>query len=390
MAAHSLVLGLVLVLAACSSQTPAAPGSPSPAPPVAGIPASPSPQPAPGCAARTAAAMTPAELAGQLIFRGLAANRLGPQEQAALQEQHVGAVWFSELSTSPLSEIRATSDAAQKLAGPVGLLVAANQEGGQIDQFKGPGFTPIPSALEQGALAPAVLRSRAAVWGGELKAAGVNLEVAPVLDVVPPGTDAQNQPIGALGREFGHDPATVTAHGVAFLEGMHDAGEVVTVKHFPGLGRVAGNTDYSAGVVDSVTTAEDPYLQPFKAAVDAGAELVMVSTATYTRIDPDHLAAFSSPVIRNLLRDRLAFTGIVVADDLGAAAAVEEIDPGRRAVDFVAAGGELITVKYATLVPAMVAALTARAAADAGFRQLLLAATTHLLELKLRLGLLRC
>lgn len=334
--------------------------------------------------------MTPAELAGQLIFMGLGANRLGPEEQSVLTAWHVGAIWFTELSSAPQAEVGATSEAAQKLAGPAGLLVAANQEGGQIDQFSGPGFAPIPSALAQGQMAVPALRTQAGEWGRQLKAAGINLEVAPVLDVVPPGTDAQNQPIGVLQREFGHDPATVSSHGVAFLEGMHDSGEAVTAKHFPGLGRVAGNTDFSAGVVDSVTTSDDPYLQPFKAAVDSGAELVMISTATYPRIDPDHLAAFSSIVIKDLLRGRLGFTGIVVADDLGAAAAVAAVDPGLRAVDFIAAGGELITVKYASLVATMVKALVDRSAADPGFRQLVLAAAAHVLQLKLRLGLLRC
>jgi beta-N-acetylhexosaminidase len=331
-----------------------------------------------------------AELAGQLIFVGLSQNRLGPAEKEAISRYHAGAVWYTELSAAPLSEVKATSDAAQQLAGSVGLLVAANQEGGQIDQFHGPGFTPVPSALEQGKLAPDELRAQATGWGRELKAAGVNLEVAPVLDTVPPGGDAANQPIGALEREFGHDPATVTAHGIAFLHGMHDAGEAVTAKHFPGLGRVIGNTDFSAGVVDSVTTTDDPYLEPFRAAIASGAELVMVSTATYTKIDSDHLAAFSSVVMQDLLRNRLGFRGVIVADDLGAAVAVANIEPGQRAVDFVAAGGDLVTVKYANLVPRMTQALLDRSASDSTFKARVHSSALRVLDLKQRLGLLAC
>jgi hypothetical protein len=71
----------------------------------------------------------------------------------------------------------------------------------------------------------------------------VNLDFAPVFDVVPPGTDASNQPIGVLEREYGHDPGTVGSHAAAFVAGMAEAGVATTAKHFPGLGRVVGNTD---------------------------------------------------------------------------------------------------------------------------------------------------
>jgi len=94
---------------------------------------------------------------------------------------------------------------------------------------------------------------------------------------------------------------TVVTTGLAFIAGMHQSGELVTIKHFPGLGRVVGNTDFAASVVDQTTTPNDPYLGPFQQAIAAGADLVMVSTATYTRIDPQHLAVFS-PVVIGLLR----------------------------------------------------------------------------------------
>ena len=104
------------------------------------------------------------------------------------------------------------------------------------------GFDVIPSALSQETLAPADLQAMAARWGAQLRAAGVNLNFAPVADVVPPGTDSQNAPIGQLQREYGHDPTTVAMHVTAFMAGMRQAGVATTVKHFPGLGRVAGNT----------------------------------------------------------------------------------------------------------------------------------------------------
>lgn len=380
------------VVAVSGCATPAARQSPAPpVPPSAS--ASASTPPAADCAARVLARLDEPHRVGQLLWIGLGANQLGPEEMAAVRDQHAGSVWFTELSDAPAATIKGVADAVQALATPeatggVRFLVAANQEGGQIDQLHGPGFSPIPPAAVQGTQDPAQLRTDAERWGRELGAAGVNLEVAPVMDTVPAGQDQRNGPIGALQRGFGHDPATVASHGVAFIDGMHAAGEPVTIKHFPGLGRVEGNTDFAANVVDDQTTADDPYLQPFAAGIAAGAEVVMVSTATYTRIDALHLAAFSPVVIQQLLRRRMGFEGVVAADDLGAAAAVASIPPGERAVDFVAAGGDLIDTKYANLAAPMAHALLARAERDTAFSALIDDAALRVLRLKEREGLL--
>ena len=330
---------------------------------------------------------------GQLIFLGLGANQVGPAERAAIASYGVGSVWFTELSNAPASSVATVSGQVQGLAtassGGVGFLIGANQEGGQIDQFHGPGFDLIPSALQQGSEDPSLLQAQAARWGLQLQAAGINLNLAPVMDTVPPGQDQANAPIGALEREFGHDPDTVTAHGIAFIAGMHQSNVLVTAKHFPGLGRVTANTDFTANAVDSTTTSNDPYLAPFSRAIDAGVDLVMVSTATYTNIDPQHLAVFS-PAIIGLLRGQDHFAGVVVSDDLGVAAAVASIAPGDRAVDFIAAGGDLVTVKTADLIAPMVTAIIGRAATDRVFADQVHAAAVRVLKLKIHAGLVTC
>src|SRR5205814_7823040 len=145
---------------------------------------------------------------GQLFLLGLANDQLGPAEQSAIRTYHFGSAWFVEQSSAGATAIRAVADAVQALATPdttasIRFFVAANQEGGIIQSLKGPGFSTIPSALDQSAIDPATLQSSAALWGRELASAGVNLNFAPVLDVVPPGTDAQNEPIGALRRGYG-------------------------------------------------------------------------------------------------------------------------------------------------------------------------------------------
>jgi len=339
--------------------------------------------------------MTEEQRVGQLFLLGLANDQLGAAEQNAIRTYHFGSVWFVEQSAAGAPAIRAVADAVQALATPdttasIRFFVAANQEGGIIQSLKGPGFSTIPSALDQSAIDPATLQSSAALWGRELASAGVNLNFAPVLDVVPPGTDAQNAPIGELKRGYGHDPATVTAHAFAFTRGMDAAGIATTGKHFPGLGRVTGNTDFTAAVVDEVTTETDAYLEPFRDAIVAGIPFVMVALATYQRIDPTELAVFSHAVMGRMLRSSLGFTGVVVSDDLGATAAVANIAPADRAVNFLVAGGDFIISKTVAPANAMATAIAARASTDAAFKTRVDDAALRILRAKAARGLVRC
>jgi beta-N-acetylhexosaminidase len=338
--------------------------------------------------------MTKDQRIGQLFLLGLAANQLGPAELTEIRADHVGSVWFVDRTSAGAAAIRSVAAAVQaEVSAPatadVRFFVAANQEGGVIQALQGPGFSSIPSAVVQGGWATSTLEARAATWGQELHAAGVNMNFAPVMDVVPPGFDAQNQPIGALQREYGHDPATVGSHGTAFLQGMHQAGMAVTLKHFPGLGRVTGNTDYTVAT-DSTTTMDDPYLQSFKQGVDGGADFVMVAIATFTRIDASHLAAFSPVVMGQMLRGNLGFQGVIVSDDLGATAAVASIPAGDRALSFLAAGGDFVISKTAIATHAMVLAVRSRVAADPAFLTRVNDAALRILRAKQGFGLLPC
>jgi beta-N-acetylhexosaminidase len=338
--------------------------------------------------------MSLAQRIGQLFSLGLANNQLGTAELSAIRVDHVGSVWFTATTSIGVAGVRAVADAVQAQASSaatagVRFFVAANQEGGLIQALKGPGFSTIPSALVQGGRPPATLTADARRWGVELRSAGVNLDFAPVSDVVPPGSEATNQPIGVLRREYGHDPLTAGSHAAAFITGMAVAGVATTAKHFPGLGRVANNTDFSAGVVDDVTTANDPYLGSFRAAIGAGVPFVMVALATYTRIDPAHLAVFSPKVIGSVLRGDLGFKGVVMSDSL-TAAAVASIPAGQRALDFLLAGGDLLVVRSAQATVAMVAAVQARAETDSSFAGRVDEAALLVLEAKQSAGLLPC
>jgi beta-N-acetylhexosaminidase len=354
-------------------------------------PSSPAPSGA-ACVSQVLGRLSLVQQVGQLFLVGVAGDVAGPQLTAAERSYHFGSLLLTKSAAGTAALARQTT-AMQSLApsdtGGIGLLIAANQEGGQIQQLTGPGFAAMPSALVQGGWPQSTLRAAATQWGTELRAAGVNLNLAPVMDVVPEGTAAANAPIGALMREFGFDPATNGAHGAAFIQGMAAAGVDSVAKHFPGLGRVTGNTDFTPDVVDGVTTASDPYLDSFRAAIAAGVPMVMVALATYTRIDPTALAVFS-PVVMRLLRDGLGFTGVIVSDDLGEAQAVQSIPAGTRAVSFLAAGGDLITSQNLGPAEQMAAAVLARASASAAFRATVDAAAARVLAAKQAAGLLSC
>lgn len=346
------------------------------------------------CVNLTLGRLTEDQRVGQLFLLGLSGSALTADEEAAILDGHLGSVWLVGARTTGVATTASLTAAVQRLApratGGVGFLVGTDQEGGLVQRLSGPGFSVIPSALFQGSWSAATLRADAAAWGRQLVAAGVNLDLAPVVDVVPPGGEAWNAPIGELNREFGFDSATVGAHGAVFVEGMADAGVAATLKHFPGLGRVTGNTDFTGGVVDRVTTRDDPDLASFRAGIAAGAQFVMISLATYARIDPLRPAAFSPTVIQGMLRGELGFQGVVVSDSLGDAAAVAAVPPATRALDFVAAGGDLIVVERPAVAVTMAAALRARAASDPAFRAIVDAAARHVLAAKAAAGLVAC
>lgn len=332
--------------------------------------------------------MSLAQRVGQLFMVDCPSTGVAAATVAALRTNHVGAIILDGTSYDSVAATRAITDQLQGYASPhVKLFIATDQEGGLVQRLRGPGFSAIPSAVEQATLPPAAIRRDAASWGRELRRAGVNVNLAPVLDTVPSDSPG-NPPIGDLDREYGHTPAHVARHGVAFAAGMADAGVDATAKHFPGLGRVAGNTDTTSGVTDSTTTRHDPYLRPYLAAVRHGVPFVMMSTAIYRRIDPGRPAAFSRTIVTGMLRGDLGFTGVVISDDLGAAVQVRGYTPGQRAVDFVAAGGDIVLTVDAGEVPAMAAALLARARANPAFRAKVNQAARHVLAAKARRGLL--
>jgi beta-N-acetylhexosaminidase len=373
----AVVLGLVALVAA---------GCGPPARPVAARSVVSAPR---DCVAGVLASLTLEQRVGQLLIVGTPVDR--PADVAdELGRYHLGGVFLAGRSTRAAAQLRGDVAALQREAGAVPLHVATDQEGGYVQSLGGADFPPIPTALVQGGWDVATLRARTTGWARRLAAAGVTLDLAPVADTVPAGTAAANPPIGGLDREYGAAPQAVAGDVATVVSALQSTGILATLKHFPGLGRVRANTDTSSAAVDAKSTVDDPFLAPFVSGIRHGAGAVMVSSARYPSLDHDTIAAFSAPIVTGLLRDRLGYTGLVVSDDLGAAAAVGDVPVGERAVRFVGAGGDaVLTVRAADAGP-MYGALLSAAQASPAFRARVDGAAGDVLRSKYAAGLLPC
>ena len=339
-------------------------------------------------------ALSPEQRLGQLLMVGFDTNAPLGSLDDLVADEHVGNVIYLG-GWDGAEKVTRTSEHLQGLVSPeatggVGLLIAADQEGGEVHQLRGAGFTRPPKASEQARMEPAELTRAATTWATELKAAGVNVNLAPVTDTVPTEIGKANEPIGRWGRQYGSTPEAVSRSATAFLQGMLDGGIEGTVKHFPGLGRVRNNTDFSStGITDSVATTKDPFLQPFADGIEAGAGLVMMASARYPQLDKANPAMFSEKIVTGLLREQLGYEGVVITDDVNAKA-LADVPTGARAVRHVAAGGDIVLTGAASDAGTMLEALAAKAAADAGFAATVDASVERVLTLMERMGLLPC
>lgn len=402
-----VVPGLVAALTEARRPPPSSASSPSQAvPSQSATPlASPTTSAAPSPSAPATSAPTP-DRAQQVLAALSLEQRVGQVMMVSSPVSGPGAATLGDLRVDRIGNIflkgRTTAGAAAvgdvvtglraeaTQPGPVMVapFVATDQEGGQVQILRGPGFSDIPSALEQGTMDAAALHAAAAGWGRQLAGAGVNVNFAPVMDTVPsPEFAPQNIPIGKYQREYGFNPGAVSAHGLAFAAGMADAGVAPVPKHFPGLGRVTANTDTSANVTDTVTSRADSYLAPFADALHNGAGWVMLSNAFYPAIDPDHYAVFS-PTVVGMLRGDYGFGGIIVSDDVCDAVQLSGFRVEARGADFLAAGGTMVLCTNETLAPRVWQGIVDRARSDAAFAKTVDSAALAVLEAKDRAGLL--
>jgi beta-N-acetylhexosaminidase len=249
------------------------------------------------------------------------------------------------------------------------LLILVDQEGGFARRLTW--AAPWRSAGELGRLGVAETQREAAAAAVALGNAGVDVDLAPVTDTLGGG--------GFLrGRSFGTDPSIVARLAATFIRTLQAGRIAATAKHFPGLGAARQNTD------DRVVSVRTTQLGPFRSAIEAGAKLVMVSSAAYPKLDASGTpAVFSHAIVTSLLRVSLGFHGVVVTDALDAPAAARTRNAPVRAL---AAGVDLLLYTSGSTAHHGYEDLAAAAHRSAATRAQLARAVAHIRALKRWLG----
>jgi len=315
---------------------------------------------------------TPVErLAGQLVMSPMAGTTPGPALLQRIRAGEVGGVILFGSNIRSVDGLRALTQQLQRATSAGGnppLLVAVDQEGGAVRRV--PRAPPELSAPELGRTSAPAVRRVGVLTGQALRAAGVNVDLAPVVDV-PSGPRSF-----MLARAFGSDPARVAALTSAFVAGIQSAGVAATAKHFPGLGTAIANTDAHRVTIRASRADLLRRLQPFRAAIARGVDLVMVSNAVYSRLDPSGLPAVLSPrIVTGLLRGSLGFDGVVITDTLAAPGPATYADAPVRTIE---AGGDVLLFTgteaeagdgYAQLLAAVNSGKLTRARLEASYRR---------------------
>ncbi len=257
-------------------------------------------------------------------------------------------------------------------------LIATDQEGGpvRIIPFAG------PEAAERDQADPAAARAAAAGASRDLARLGVNVNLAPVVDVAAAGSSL-------AGRSFPGAPAAVAALAAAAVRGYGSRGPVAaTAKHFPGLGAADENTDRGpVTVTRSRAALQAQDLPPFRAAIDAGVPLVMASHALYPALDGRRIASQSRRVLGDLLRRQLGFTGAIVTDSIEAQAVLQRSGVATAAVRSIRAGADIVLSTGSGSYRDVYDALLAAAIRSPAFRARVRDAAARVLALKRRMGL---
>jgi beta-N-acetylhexosaminidase len=272
------------------------------------------------------ARLSPEQLAGQRVIYSYNGLTAPAGLLNLIRHGDVGGVIFFSFNVSSqaqlqgvISQFVAANSAATNPARQYPLLLMTDQEGGLVRRL--PWAGPTESERQIGASGgPAAAAATAGSQASAgLRAVGMNVNLAPVLDVYQAAGDFDDQ----FQRSYSTDPAVAATAGAAFVRAQQAGGVAATVKHFPGLGAAATaqDTDYGPVTINvplAALRAVDE--SPYQAAISAGAKLAMVSWAQYPALDPRLPAGLSPTIIQGELEGRLGFSGVTITDALGAGA----------------------------------------------------------------------
>ena len=346
-----LILGLIVFVtgAAVFVGTRVAGGAfapPSPAPSeVAAVPTTPPPTPESTPTPEPTPTSTPASSLEQLVGQKLVVRMAGTAPSESLLERagngEIGGVVLFGFNVEDEEQLAAATRALQEAAAAGGqppLLIALDQEGGGVRRL--PWAQPVASATRMGRMEPDEVRSIGAATGQALAAVGANVDLAPVADV----PDDNQSFMRDARRTFSDDPEVVARMVSAFTEGLASQDILATARHFPGIGRVARNTDRFVETVRESAEALDRDVAPFRVAIEAGIPMVMLSNATYRALDAENGAGWSAAIAIRLLREQLGFTGVSITDSLSGTANARDVSPASLAVKAANAGTDMIMI----------------------------------------------
>ncbi|MGE0682571.1 MAG: beta-N-acetylhexosaminidase [Candidatus Binatia bacterium] len=277
---------------------------------------------------------------GQLFMVGIPDPMIDSTTRAQLLDLRPGGVILFRRNYTDLKQLAALCEELHALLPHQPPLIALDHEGGRVHRLTAP-FTHFPAATVVGRTQSVELAQRVGkAMGEELSSIGVDIDFAPVLDVL---TNTANTVIGA--RAFAADPQTVGLFGCAQARGLRAGGVIPCGKHFPGHGatQVDSHEDLPRDE-RSLDALKQTDCQPFRMAIAEGIEMLMTAHILYPALDAEYPATLSQKTIEGLLRQQLGYQGVVVTDDLEMGAIVRRGAVEQAAVQALCAGADLLLI----------------------------------------------
>ena len=284
--------------------------------------------------------MTLREQVGQLFMIGFTGTTVTKDLASFLKASSPGGVIFFKRNLESVEQMVELTNGLQKLSPLTPFLIAIDQEGGRVSRLPRE-FTIFPPCKQLGDCNSYELTySAAATIAKELRAVGINMNMAPVLDV---NSNLNNPVIGD--RAFGDTPDLVGEMGLATIAGLQENKVIACGKHFPGHGDTAADSHKVLPVVEADRhRLQETEFPPFQRAIEFGVASLMTAHVLYRALDPEAPATLSAPIIQRLLREEFYYDGVVITDDLEMHAIVNHDDIGEAAVRAFVAGCDVLLI----------------------------------------------
>lgn len=286
--------------------------------------------------------MTIDEKIGQLFIFGFDGTQVDENVIKAIEEYHVGGfIFFKDNIVDAEQTVRLLNtlkdiNASNRLP----LFLTVDEEGGIVTRLSDI-YLALPSARTIGDIDNGQLSLEyGRLLGERVSELGFNMNFAPVLDV---NSNPNNPVIGK--RAFGTEVDTVVKHGLKVMEGINSTNVIAVAKHFPGHGDTSTDSHIGLPVIDkSMEEMENLELVPFKRAIEKGLDTIMVAHILFPQLDGKNPATLSHKLITGLLREKLAFDGVVISDDMTMGAITENYTIEEAAYKFLKAGGDILLI----------------------------------------------